>query len=451
MTQQKETQHQQVPTIPPVRLSPSSVREAPDLWAMRYGTTSARALYLHAPFCAQKCRYCDFTSYATRENDPLMSRYVMMLQHQIDHLGGIKLLEECSTIYVGGGTPSMLGIWLGWLCETATRWCDAREVTCEANPESLTTEMLDVMVHNGVTRVSMGVQSLVDEELEALGRIHDADRAREAVALAMDAGLDVSVDLMCGIPLQTEESWRETLAGALELGVSHVSVYPLQLEEGTPLERLVDEGHLTVPDDDEAARMMEIASDVLGAAGLARYEVASYARGNGCIHNRAYWCGQPYLGLGTSAASMLTRQGYERLRWAAPQLPEMPDGAVRARLVCRSGRGELVYYDSKLTGAMGEVRYEAEFLTRRQALAEDLMLGSRMATGVAPALLELARADIGAAEVDAAIAKAVSLGLARMASDGSLVPTKDGWLRGNELYGLFWDLAGDEPVVTVGC
>ena len=151
MTQQKETQHQQVPTIPPVRLSPSSVREAPDLWAMRYGTTSARALYLHAPFCAQKCRYCDFTSYATRENDPLMSRYVMMLQHQIDHLGGIKLLEECSTIYVGGGTPSMLGIWLGWLCETATRWCDAREVTCEANPESLTTEMLDVMVHNGVT------------------------------------------------------------------------------------------------------------------------------------------------------------------------------------------------------------------------------------------------------------------------------------------------------------
>ena len=440
-TQQKQIQHQQAPTLPPVRLTPSSVCEAPDLWAMRYGTTSARALYLHVPFCAQKCRYCDFTSYATRESDPLMRRYVMMLQHQIDHLGGIKLLEECSTIYVGGGTPSMLGPWLGWLCETATRWCDAREVTCEANPESLTPEMLDVMVHNGVTRVSMGVQSLVDEELEALGRIHDADRAREAVSLAMGAGLDVSVDLMCGIPLQTEESWRETLAGVLELGVDHVSVYPLQLEEGTPLERLVDEGHLAVPDDDEAARMMEIASDVLGAAGLARYEVASYARGAGCLHNRAYWTGQPYLGLGTSAASMLTRQGYERLRWAAPQLPEMPSDAVRARLVCRSGRGELVYYDSKLTGAMGEVRYKTEFLTRRQALAEDLMLGTRMAAGARPALIELSRETIGAAEVDAAIDEAVSLGLARMTADGSLTPTHDGWLRGNELYGLLWDLA----------
>ncbi|MBQ6649790.1 MAG: coproporphyrinogen III oxidase family protein [Atopobiaceae bacterium] len=411
---------------------------------MRYGTTSARALYLHVPFCAQKCRYCDFTSFATREEDPLMRRYVMMLQHQIDHLGGNGLLEECSTVYVGGGTPSMLGPWLGWLCETATRWCDVREVTCEANPESLTPEVLDVMAHNGVTRVSIGVQSLVDDELEALGRIHDAKRAHDAVALALDAGMDVSVDLMCGIPLQTEASWRETLDGVIAMGVGHVSVYPLQLEEGTPLERLVDDGVLEVPDDDEAAQMMETASDVLGAAGLARYEVASYARGNGCLHNRAYWTGQPYLGLGTSAASMLTRQGYERLRWAAPQLPELPVDAARVRFICKSGRGELVYYDSRFTGAMGEVRYEVEFLTYRQALAEDLMLGTRMSEGASPALIELAREAIGVEKVDAVVDRAITLGLARKASDGSLVPTHAGWLRGNELYGLLWDLAEDD-------
>ena len=462
MSRRKATRRVPRVVLPPVRVSPSHVRDAPDLWRLRYSSTTARALYLHIPFCRRKCRYCDFTSFATREADPLMRRYVMALQHQIDHLGGLGLLEGCSTAYVGGGTPSMLGPWLGWLCETVSRWCDVRELTCEANPESLTPAILETMLDNGVTRVSLGVQSLVDAELAALGRAHDAEGARRAVLRAQAAGLDVSVDLMCGIPLQTEDTWRETLEGVLELGVGHVSVYPLQLEEGTPLERMVEDGLIDGADDDTSAALMEVSAGVLGSAGLERYEVASYARvvrgdrsrgrmAGGCAHNRAYWTGMPYLGLGTSAASMLTCEGYERLRWAAPQLPDVPDGTHRVRLVCRSGRGELVYHDSRFTGAMAEVRYDLEFLSERQAIAEDLMLGARLAEGVSPALLAIARDVMGVGAVEAALGSACSAGLATMSEDGSLVPTRAGWLRGNELYGLLWDLAGDEPVMSTRC
>ena len=462
MSRRKATRRVPRVVLPPVRVSPSHVRDAPDLWRLRYGSTTARALYLHIPFCRQKCRYCDFTSFRTREADPLMRRYVMALQHQVDHLGGIGLLDGVSSVYVGGGTPSYLGPWLGWLCETASRWCDAREFTCEANPDSLTDEMVDVMAGNGVTRVSLGVQSLVDAELAALGRVHDAEGARRAVGRARAVGLDVSADLMCGIPLQTEDSWRETLAGIVELGVGHVSVYPLQLEEGTPLERMVEDGLIDVADDDTSAALMEVAASVLGSAGLERYEVASYARVakgdrsrgrsvGGCAHNRAYWTGMPYLGLGTSAASMLTCEGYERLRWAAPQLPDVPDGTFRVRLVCRSGRGELVYHDSRFTGAMAEVRYDLEFLSERQAIAEDLMLGARLSEGVSAALLAIARDVIGRDAVDSTLCSACSAGLATMSEDGSLVPTRAGWLRGNELYGLLWGLAGDEPVMSASC
>ena len=312
------------------------------------------------------------------------------------------------------------------------------EASFEANPESLSDEVLAVARDAGLTRASIGVQSLDDRELRALGRIHSAALARERVAAAVASGLDVSVDLMCGIPYQTPGSWERSLACALELGAGHVSCYPLMIEDGTAMERLCEAGKLPWPDDDVEADDMEVAERVLGRGGLARYEVASYARpGRACRHNIAYWTGAEYLGLGTAAASMLGKDAYELLRLAVPALPEPDEDAARFRLTVLSGAREVA--DAR---RLADLRFDVEQMSAREAAAEDLMLGMRMARGVGEDLIEGARGLIPDRALDGAVETAIAEGLARR-RDGRLVPTERGWLMGNELYGLFWDLAHD--------
>ncbi|MDO4437091.1 MAG: radical SAM family heme chaperone HemW [Coriobacteriaceae bacterium] len=387
-----------------------------------------RALYLHIPFCKAKCAYCDFESRAVGEGrafDAAVAAYVERLAGLIDQYGRAGKLAQVETVYIGGGTPSLLGQRLPRVAERVRLYCDPVEFTCEANPESFTPELASGLRSVGVTRISLGVQSLQSGELRAIGRIHTAERALEAIALAKQTGFSTSCDLMCGLPLQTAASWCDTLARTVEADPDHVSVYPLQLEDGTSLARREEAGEVVVPDEDFQAACMDAARELLEAAGYERYEVASYAKpGHRCRHNIAYWTGKPYLGLGRSAASMKMRHLGSDPKWCI--LGE------RERFVQLDDAGE---------------QFEREILTAREAVAEDLMLACRMTDGISAELLKRAAAVIAPDALERACGLAVSRGLARWSPSTSqrraLVPTHAGWLEGNELYGIFWGLADE--------
>lgn len=406
------------------------------------------ALYAHVPFCAQKCRYCDFDSrsFAPCELGAALDAYFEQLYARLDAFGNAGALDRIRTVYVGGGTPSLAGERLVELARRIRAWCAPVEFTCEANPESLTAELAAALAKAGVTRVSLGVQTLDNTELSAIGRIHDADRALAAIATVKDAGLDVSCDLMCGLPGQTASSWRCTLDGVLAAAPHHVSVYPLTLEEGTPFYLMACRDESLEPDEDFQAACMDVARERLGAAGYHPYEVASYALdGHECAHNIAYWTGQGYLGLGRSAAGMLDAGDFDRLAGLFPGVSSRGD-AHRVRLVQR---------DDDATA------FEAEYLSQREAAAEDLMLACRMTRGVGPDLLVRAARVIPTDELAAACDHALELGLATWVPDGvegyagrvaskdvitgraraRLAPTHLGWLDGNVLFELFWGLA----------
>ena len=406
------------------------------------------ALYAHVPFCAQKCRYCDFDSrsFAPCDLTAALDAYFEQLFARLDAFGKAGALDQIRTVYVGGGTPSLAGERLVELARRIRASCAPVEFTCEANPESLTAELAVALAKVGVTRVSLGVQTLDNIELTAIGRIHDADRALAAIATVKNAGLDVSCDLMCGLPGQTAASWKRTLEGVLAAAPHHVSVYPLTLEEGTPLYRMACRDESLEPDEDFQAACMDTARGRLGAAGYHPYEVASYALdGHECAHNIAYWTGQGYLGLGRSAAGMLDAEDFDRLAGLFPGVTSRGD-AHRVRLVQR---------DDDATA------FEAEYLSQREAAAEDLMLACRMTRGVGPDLLVRAACVIPTGELSAACDRALELGLATWVPDGvegyaariapkdviagrahaRLVPTHLGWLDGNVLFELFWNLA----------
>ena len=404
------------------------------------------ALYVHVPFCAQKCRYCDFDSrsFAPCDLDAALNAYFEQLYARLDAFGNAGALRQIRTVYVGGGTPSLAGERLVELARRIRAWCAPVEFTCEANPESLTAELATALAK--VTRVSLGVQTLDNTELTAIGRIHDADRALAAIATVKDAGLDVSCDLMCGLPGQTAASWKRTLEGVLAAVPHHVSVYPLTLEVGTPLYRMACRDESLEPDEDFQAACMDVARELLGAAGYHPYEVASYALdGHECAHNIAYWTGRGYLGLGRSAAGMLDTGDFDRLAGLFPGVSARGD-AYRVRLVQR---------DDDATS------FEAEYLSQREAAAEDLMLACRMTRGIASDLLVRSANIIPEDELAAACDRALELGLASWVSDDAkghagrvtskdviegrtrarLAPTHLGWLDGNVLFELFWGLA----------
>ena len=406
------------------------------------------ALYVHVPFCAQKCRYCDFDSrsFAPCDLSAALDAYFEQLYARLDAFVDAGALEGIRTVYVGGGTPSLAGERLVELARRISAWCAPVEFTCEANPESLTAELATALAEAGATRISLGVQTLDNTELAAIGRIHDANRALAAIATVKDAGLDVSCDLMCGLPGQTAASWRSTLDGVLAAAPHHVSVYPLTLEEGTPLYRIACRDESLEPDEDFQASCMDAARERLGAAGYRPYEVASYALdGHECAHNIAYWTGQGYLGLGRSAAGMLDDEDFDRLAGLFPGVSSRGD-AYRVRLVQR---------DDDATA------FEAEYLSQREAVAEDLMLACRMTRGVASDLLARAACVIPTGELAAACDRALELGLATWVPEtlwghegpfttadvvaghvrARLAPTHLGWLDGNVLFELFWDLA----------
>lgn len=476
-----------------------------------------RALYLHIPFCRAKCLYCDFDSRALTgcALEEAIGAYCEGLSAQVDAHGNAGELSEVETVYVGGGTPSLLGGRLVGLVDLVRSYCEPVEFTCEANPESFTLDLAQALRAAGVTRISLGVQSLNASELKAIGRIHSAEQAMLAVAQAKAAGFSTSCDVMCGLPGQTLDTFAETLRSLVTLNPDHVSVYPLQLEEGTPLARMEEAGEMEVPDEDFQAQCMDLAAEVLEEVGYERYEVASYAKpGHRCRHNIAYWTGKPYLGLGRSAASMLDvckGECREARFIACPDVQKGEGSRMRGEplspkeenLLSRSDarRGEslsscpderngeglsarekglsareeglsareegllskgkaLPPIDANLSmDGLSSVRvssdvarirfkqlddaggqFETEELSAREATAEDLMLACRMTDGISADLLARATGIIPDDELSFACQQAVEKGLA-VWDGGALRPTHLGWLEGNELFGIFWDLA----------
>jgi oxygen-independent coproporphyrinogen-3 oxidase len=264
------------------------------------------SLYIHVPFCRRKCAYCSFTSYGSREGDiPL---YVRALKSEITGQAGNGILKS---IYFGGGTPSLLSIEqfadILTVIKNSFALDKTAEITTEANPGTVNREYLASLRRLGINRLSLGIQSLDDDELRMLGRIHTAEKAGESVRFARSAGFDnVNLDLIYGLPGQSLGNWQHVLDEALMLAPEHLSLYSLTLEEETPMEQAIKEKLLPDIDPDIVARQYELAEDTLSHCGYRHYEISNWAGdGKECRHNITYWQNRPYLGLGVAAHSWL--------------------------------------------------------------------------------------------------------------------------------------------------
>ena len=262
-------------------------------------------VYIHLPFCATHCAYCPFV---ISTNMSLEERYVDALLREIDARGPF---GEVGTLYVGGGTPSRTKN----LAPIAARFRPQREFTLEANPEDITRESLAKWRDIGVNRLSIGVQSFNDAELREIGRIHDAAQARDAVQLAVDSGMRTNLDLILGLPHQSIDSFRRSLDEAIALGVGHLSLYMLDLDEKTPLQVQVARGRTTLPEEEQVAQLYLEAVARLREAGLQQYEISNFARpGEESQHNLRYWRRESYLGFGIGAHSFIDERRFANTR-----------------------------------------------------------------------------------------------------------------------------------------
>jgi putative oxygen-independent coproporphyrinogen III oxidase len=392
--------------------------------ARRHGRTLPEHVYVHVPLCVSKCAYCDFCSIVTSERTA--DSVVAALTFQASVLAPAGSGFRAKTLYVGGGTPSVLGPRLPRLV-SAMRTVfgvpvEGAEVTVEANPDSMVPALAAALAAAGVTRVSLGVQSFDDAVLRVLGRAHDGGGAlRAAAAVTATGALDLSIDLMCGIPGQDMRSWEESLDLAVRAGAAHVSVYPLTVEPGTPMDAEVVAGALPAPDPDLAAEMMLYAEGMLAAEGLVRYEVANFAvPGHESRHNSAYWTGRPYLAVGPSAHGMLAAGDASLVGVTVPAA-----FADAARLRYSYSADVAAWLEAPLAPPV-----ETEWLAAEEALREDAMLGLRLTAGIDDSLA--ARAD-----VMPALESLMRDGLLEHA-DGRWRVTQRGWLLGNQVFGRVW-------------
>jgi oxygen-independent coproporphyrinogen-3 oxidase len=311
-------------------------------------------LYVHVPFCASKCAYCDFASYAGREAD--MPRYVDAVIREITRRGAETGHPQADTIFLGGGTPSLLdefqvtrilaALFAAFPIE------EGAEITCECNPGTLTAPFTRAAREAGVNRLSMGAQAAQARLLRLIGRIHGWEQVIASVEIARQAGFDnMNLDLMFGLPSQTVSDLRETLQAALALSPTHVSCYGLIVEEGTPICRDITAGKLALPDEELEREMYELARQTLAEHGFQQYEISNFAReGYACRHNLGCWTRVPYLGFGAAAHSF-----FEQCRTMNP--PEL---------------------DAYLAGEGPQT----EQISKEEARFESMMLGLRMTRGV---------------------------------------------------------------------
>ncbi len=337
----------------------------------RRGTSRpALRFYVHVPYCAARCGYCDFNTYVPGEQGRgSRSQWRDAAVAEVAAARAALPVDPrpVASVFVGGGTPTLLpaadlGAVVARIAEEFGLTADA-EVTVEANPENITPRLLDDLLTAGVNRLSIGMQSADPAVLAVLDRRHQRDGAVRAARLAALAGFDrVSLDLIYGTPGETDASWRDTVRTAIDTGVTHVSAYALKVEPGTALARQVAAGHVAPPDDDEAASRYEAADDMLTAAGLPWYEISNWAvPGHECRHNVGYWSGDDWWGVGPGAHSHLAG-----VRWWNVRHPTRWTAAVSGGEDPREGQ---------------------EVLDADQRRTEQVMLGVRLAAGFDPDVL----------------------------------------------------------------
>lgn len=377
------------------------------------------SLYIHYPFCLNKCRYCAFNSVADSSCSP--EKYVEALLREME-LRSRAMTVECTavTLYFGGGTPSLLAPSLtGRLVEAAARLFSLKadaEITLECNPGTIDRQRLGDFRAAGINRLSLGVQSFDDHMLRLLGRIHTSREAREAFHQARDAGFaNLGLDLIHSLPGQTPSMWERELAQAGGLAPEHISVYGLTVEEGTPLAGLERNGKLLLPGEDDYVRMFELTAEVLCAGGFEHYEISNYARpGFRSRHNSGYWKRVPCLGLGAGAHSFLPEPACG-IRFANPERIEEYLAAL--------GKGKLP-------------RAEPHILTMKDAMAERMFLGLRMAEGVS---LRAFETEFGISFQEAFGPSCVDLFSAGLLEirDGFLRLSRSGLLLSNQVFMRF--------------
>ncbi len=360
-----------MPTLPDGDLAPPS-GELPeealtDLGGRGFG------LYLHVPFCAVRCGYCDFNTYTLGElaaGGEAMAVYRRAALAEIDLAARVlgDGAPALGTVFVGGGTPTMLdpadlAALLDRVRERFALAGDA-EVTVEANPDSVTGSSLEALAAGGVTRLSVGMQSVVPHVLTTLDRTHRPANVEAAVTGARAVGMQTSVDLIYGAPGESLEDWRASLEAALALGPDHVSAYALVVEDGTRLASRVARGEVAAPDGDDEAAKYELADELLGRAGLSWYEVSNWSRSEDtrCRHNEGYWRGADWWGVGPGAHSHVGG-----VRWWNVKHP----------------RGYAARLADGLSPAAGR-----ETLSAAQRRDEEVLLGVRLREGLSDEVLD---------------------------------------------------------------
>lgn len=266
-------------------------------------------IYIHIPFCKSKCNYCDFNSYAGKNE--YIAPYFSALNREIG-VNSDKIKGGIDTVYIGGGTPTCVDA--EYICDMMKKVFSSyniltdAEITIECNPGTIGSEGLKKLRDSGINRLSIGLQSTDDEVLRRLGRIHTFDDFKRCFDAARKVGFEnISLDLMYGLPKQSMEMWRETLGHAVEFGCEHISCYSLKVEEGTPFAKM----QLDIPDDDTVADMYEECVDFLGKNGYARYEISNFSKlGRESRHNLKYWRCEDFIGFGAGAYSCIGNERF---------------------------------------------------------------------------------------------------------------------------------------------
>jgi oxygen-independent coproporphyrinogen-3 oxidase len=412
-------------------------------------------VYVSVPFCRAKCTYCNFASgvHGVEQHARYVERVCAELrgaEQSAERLGAV-LPRTVGSVYLGGGTPSLLAPELlrrifdelgGDEQRSGFSVAKDVEITVECAPGQMADEFLKVMVEVGVTRVSLGVQSFVDAEARATGRSHTREGVLEEIARLRRAGIrQVNVDLIAGLPGQTLESWRESLKVLAESGAAHASVYMLEVDEDSRLGRELIGGGARygaglVPVDDAIAAMYEEGCAALAESGIVQYEISNFARpGAESRHNLRYWRRQPYLGVGLDAHSMLRREDGGSLRFG--------------------NTDDLDAYLGGDAGANGEV--EVDVLTRADELEEAWFLGLRLNAGVSRDALVAEFGAVALGRFDGVLEELCGEGLLMLAGD-RVALTDRGRMLSNEVFARFLseeqgqEQEGErEPLVRAGC
>ncbi len=330
------------------------------------------SLYLHIPFCRRKCFYCDFNTYAGIEH--LISPFVEALQREVRRWGPLAQDYEVTTVFFGGGTPSLLsGAQVQAImdtCRATFAFAPDPEVTMEANPSSTEYGRLAAYRQAGVDRLSFGAQSFHADELEWLGRLHGRDDIAKAMRAARRAGFErVNLDLIYGLPEQSLGRWEVSVRMALDTKPDHLSLYALTVEEGTPLDDWVRTGRTKEPDPDMAADQYLLSGRILAEAGFEQYEISNWAKpGQECRHNLTYWHNLPYIGLGPGAHGRIGDIRYSVIRSPQEYVKWEPsvggEGGLAGAIKAASATDEFTPVDAETD------------------LLDTLMLGLRLVRGV---------------------------------------------------------------------